>query len=53
MVSYARARNIKEGVLAAARVGQTALSQARRGLAGSHINPLGLVIGSVKARRLW
>lgn len=39
MVSYARARYIKEGVLAAARVGQTALSQAGRGLAGrSHIN---------------
>ena len=34
MVSYARARNIKEGVLAAARGGQPAQGQAWRGLAG-------------------
>ena len=40
MVSYARARNIKEGVLAAAWAAQGGSSQAWRGLAGSHINPL-------------
>lgn len=54
MVSYARARYIKEGVLAAARVGQTALSQAGRGLAGrSHINMRRTVIGSIGIWRLW
>ena len=40
MVSYARTRNIKEGVLAAALRLDAAQGQAGRGLAGSHINQL-------------